>query len=418
MKRGRLFLWSLVSYQQDRAIPFRKLLVPKMVSTANQQGSPGFQIISLETYLEDTIKAIDPNFQLTLGEQHRKIMMRGIIGNTKVQMDEDLRKLRSKLHWDMAERFVLEDLNSLATPVDAPQFKVGLQNYKSYKNNHKKLFSYLAGGRVYQGKLASLLEKTNPELVPKYQQIVEEIPELELLKSYALEQDSCINEILLECIMAPFPKAPPGSEDGGQSRGKGGELSLTKYLGQTFETERILPNVFINMKKKNLGKSTTIQLPKSLNWDGMTSELDALVLQKSNRSIESVLVTQIWEAKATLHPISIHDALSKKHAAISKIFVTNGVTLYLDGNEVDVESGKLPKMGIFGRVLLSPKAAARRTQVILCEKLLGTRREVTENALVSGKISIPHEEVLNYLKTTLVLARDIQPTVVIASTIK
>ena len=75
-------------------------------------------------------------------------------------------------------------------------------------------------------------------------------------------------------------------------------------------------------------------------------------------------------------------------------------------------------MGIFGRALLSPKAAARRTQVMICEKLLGTRREVAENALVSGKISIPHEEVLNYLKTTLVLARDIQPTVVIASTIK
>jgi hypothetical protein len=60
-------------------------------------------------------------------------------------------------------------------------------------------------------------------------------------------------------------------------------------------------------------------------------------------------------------------------------------------------------------------AAARRSQVLVCEKLIETSRKAVEHALDTGEILVSHEQVLSDLKRTLRLAEEIQPTVVIAS---
>ena len=442
MKIGQLLSLSFVSYHHKSTIllPFRRhrnsiLQTTTRTTTMMMTMSTNHQIVSLETYLEDTIQAVDPTFQLTLGEQHRKKMICAILGITKVQLDEDLRRLRSELHWEKTERFVLDKLKTMIPPSesDAPQFEQGMQNYQQFKTNYNKLFSYLAGGRRFKGQFVSLLEETGPkEFVPEYQKVVKVIPDIELLERYVLEQHPSMHEILLECVQTQFPQeAPTEPEDGGKSKGERGEATLREYLLEEQTSQQpenvVLSNVFINLKKKNRTKGRhSIQLPKSFKWDdGMTAELDALVVRQimngdGDDDDCTVVVTQVWEAKATLHPVTIFDALSKKHSAISKVFQTPGVLLCLDGKEVPIEcssesSTGLPSMGIFGNKILPPIAAATRVHVLLCEKLIGTSPKVVKNALKTGKITIPHEEVIASIEKTLQLAKVIQPTVIIAS---
>lgn len=381
----------------------------------------GTQSIPIIPYLKETILALDPSFSLKVGEQHRKGMMRAMIGKTsKVLMGQDLRQLQSKMQWEKADCFVREELQSLAPPPDAPQFQEGLTKYKSFEPNHMKLFSFLAGGRVFQGKLDKLLQDTKPSLLPIFQEVVDPIPKLELLESYAREHHVSLQESLLKCVHAQFPKAPSSSRDGGKAKGIKGETSLQAYLESKYPDKRVITNVFIS-KRQRPGKSQkcpfVIQLPSSLNWDGMTSELDALVLEPTQDGDESVIITEVWEAKATLHPVTLHDALSKKHAAISRIFEANDVRLLLEGSgNFAIEQGKPPKIGIFGNSLLPPGAAAHKSQVLVCEKLVETSREVVEIALDTGEIPVSHEQVLFDLNRTLKLATEVQPTVVVACT--
>jgi hypothetical protein len=413
----KTILWwmaQFLSYQPQRYICYHSSSLyrntSKMTST---------QCIPIIPYLKETIQAVDPCFRLAVGEQHRKSMMRAIVKISKVQMDQDLRQLRAKIQWSKADCFVRDELISLTPPPDAQQFQEGLNKYKSFEPNHMKLFSFLARGRTYQGKLAKLLQDVKPELVPTFQQIVDPIPELELLEYYAREQHLSLQESLLRCVHTQFPKAPTDSPDAGKAKGIKGETSLQAYLETKYPDKRVLSNVFISKKPKS-GQSPkcpyVIQLPSSLSWDGMTSELDALVLEPTQDGDESVVVIEVWEAKATLHPVTLHDALSKKYAAVAKIFETNDVRLLLEGKEdFAIQHGTLPGFGIFGNSLLSPVAAARRSQVLVCEKLIETSRKAVEHALDTGEILVSHEQVLSDLKRTLRLAEEIQPTVVIAS---
>jgi hypothetical protein len=413
MKKILWWTAQFISYQPQQHICYHSSSLygntSKMTST---------QCIPIIPYLKETIQAVDPCFRLAVGEQHRKSMMRAIMKISKVQMDEDLRQLRAKIHWSKADCFVRDELISLTPPSDAQQFQEGLDKYKAFEPNHTKLFSFLARGRTYQGKLAKLLQDVKPELVPTFQQIVDPIPELELLECYAREQHLSLQELLLRCVHAQFPKAPTDSPDAGKAKGIKGETSLQTYLETKYPDKRVLSNVFIS-KKPRSGKQKNlyvIQLPSSLSWDGMTSELDALVLEPTQDGDESVVVIEVWEAKATLHPITLHDALSKKHAAVAKIFETNDVRLLLEGKEdLAIQQGTLPGIGIFGNKLLSPVAAARRSQVLACENVIGTSRRAVEHALGTGEILVPHEQVLSDLKRTLRLAEEIQPTVVIGS---
>eukprot|EP00980_Cylindrotheca_fusiformis_P020696 scaffold7738_cov133-Cylindrotheca_fusiformis.AAC.5 len=408
-------LWWIAHFLSDRTKYFLSLASRR--TKLNIMSKP--QIIPIIPYLEETIRVVDPSFQLRADEQHRKGMMRAVMQISKVQMGHQLRELHSQIQWENAEAFVQEELVLLTPPPDAPQFQEGIRKYKSFEPNHKKLFSFLARGRVYQGKLEKVLEDVMPSLVPTFQQIMDPIPELELLEYYARRQDKSIQELLLKCVHTSFPKASVDSSEVGKARGINSETSLEKYLESKYPDKMVLTNVYISKKPRN-GKNQkspfVIQLPSDLQWERMTSELDALVLDPIQDGDESVRIQEVWEAKATLHAITLYDALSKKHSAVSKIIETDGVRLLLQGRgDFAIQNGTTPSVGIFGSSLLSPKAAARRSQVVICEKLAETSAKVVEEALETGFIQASTDEVLSDLKHTLQLAREIQPIVVVVA---
>jgi len=414
------FLWHHQATQAFLPNNARASSMP-MMSIANENNHD-VHVISLETYLQETMDAIDPSFQFSVSEQHRKSMIQAILGISKVQMDADLRDLRARMHWIEAERFVREELRSLSTPPDpdiAPQFEEGLRDYEKFEPDHTRLFSFLARGRTYKGQLALLLNETSPELIPSYQRIVDKIPDLELLECYVREQDPKLQDILLRCATIQLPKASVLKPERAQEKGELGETSLQTYLEDMHKKESVLTNVFVNNKStkgKRQKSECVIEIPPSVTWEKMTSELDAIVVEPINDGDESAVITSVWEAKATLHPTTIYDALSKKYAAVSTVFQTDDVKLCLkEKGELALRTDKLPQMGIFGTNLLPPAAACRKLQIVLCEKNVGSSPEAVQEALDTGKMSVSREEVQFVLERALCLAREIQPIVVVAS---
>jgi hypothetical protein len=56
----------------------------------------------------------------------------------------------------------------------------------------------------------------------------------------------------------------------------------------------------------------------SVELDGSTSELDAIVISTTTDKDDTttIQILVLWEGKATLHPMTIHDALTKKFQAV------------------------------------------------------------------------------------------------------
>lgn len=376
------------------------------------------RLIDIEQYLKDTIEEVDPSFQLTVNETHRKGMMRALLGISKVVMSQELRNLSTTIEWGKAERFVREELSGLESPEGAPQFQDGLEIYESFAPNAVKLFSYLARGRTYKGQMDHLLQDIRPDLCSMFQEVVDPIDELDLLEAYALQQDLAQQEFLLMCVKKELVHSSPDSSDNGKSKGAKGETSLTEFLFSKHGQKQVLQNTFITTKHKNaISKKCpyVIQLPKSVDVNGMTTELDAAVLAPFYDGDEIVTVDEVWEAKATLNPVTLYDALSKKCSAISTIFAQDKAKLYIKGKEYSLQSTGIPSIGVFGSKIMSPHAAARRSQYVTCELMLSTSPEAVKEALGTGRITVNHERLMADLNACLQLTQEVKPRVYVSS---
>jgi hypothetical protein len=407
------------------------------------------QEISLPDYLQDTMEAMDPSATMTVTQQHVKPMIRALLGSyvklSKADLDAELRSLSSRLRWSKAEDFVLEDLNQMTPPDDAPNFQQGIETDETFQAHQKssvsRFFSFLARGRVYQGNLDRLLEANQPELLPRYQEIVSELSESDLLLCFIDEQqqlvvDETTRDLLRQCIELEFPPASAQPMDGGKASGQKGELDLITYLKRRFldgdDDIQIISPVFIQSKTN---RATSRKCPyviqidaDPVEFDGRTSELDAIVISATadKDDTTTIRILEVWEAKATLHPMTIHDALTKKFQAVSNLMV---LAKKESAAELVLEGGKrysiLPnnennivafKYGIFGTALLDPPRAARRTQRVVCERLLQTCSETVREALRTGRVQAPKEQVLEQLQRLLQMVQEIEPTVVVTAT--
>jgi len=383
-----------------------------------------------------------------------------------------------------------------------------------------KFFTSLARGRKYKGSFDLLLQEVAPHLQSKYQEIVREPTGREVLTRFVLElmesrttnednqQDSEQNgssddddaatiykDQLLQLLEQEFPnKGPQQPDDGGKGLGIQGELSLMEFLQErkkdeinsardtasaqknnmstTAKKTMVLSNVLVktpSKHKRQVNQKTKKQLPhvilSNVNLDRMTSEFDAMVVEKvmSTSSLPfedqtQIRIAELWEAKASLQPISIFDCLVKKESALQAVLRDPESSIYFsspndgdkDNNELceflcDEESDTAvaknesstfplvsieerttdiantakdtnnihapPRMCIFGSELISPEASARRMQLVRCECLLETSREAVLQALETGYVQAP--DVRPYLQKLLDEARRLQPILIV-----
>ena len=382
----------------------------------------------LQEYLRETLVAVEEvSAEVTVNESHRKSMIGALLGVSKATIESDLRDLQVKIGLEKAHRFVEEELSSLKRPPSpdkAPMYEEGIETYKLFPTPNK-LFSFLARGRTYKGKLESLLLDVQPELVPIHDKIVQGLNAKELLRVYAdchpaVEGDDTLKQQLIQCIDLELPKAKPQSRDGGKSSGEKGETDLQTYLQeQKSDKVKILAPVWIQLKngKRSSKCEHILELPTTAFNDlhGMTSEWDAAVVETLDQ--EKVKISQVWEAKACLHPITIQDALEKKYDSVKVILEQDGIGLISNGQRSSIvkESPTACSLGIFGTTLLDPKSAARRSVMVLGEKMLGVDKDAVQEALANGFIEVPKERVVHRLRLLLELVENIQPQFVVSS---
>jgi len=332
--------------------------------------------------------------------------------------------------------FILNSLKPAALQLDidlrdtmAPNLLSQMDMIESQMNRDKSspiilttgsstIFSRLASGRHYQGKLDRMIQDLFPSLLEDYNQASQKATEREMME-YVIQHDLVLNQqenendIVLDegeelwikkqqewrekrinaaykCLDRFYPldaeqstsseKQNNLTEEGLQS-GKRCEDSCISYL--THERDSldeqciVLQNVYVNNRR---GKNTKyvppkiLKTPKDLNGTGiiwaenldgggrhrLCSEFDAVVVSKSNDSIESV-----YEAKKTISPSTIHDILSKKLGAVHTLLDDSSAELvYGDGEMTrtipftsSVDSTRFT-FGMFGTELQRPEHSA------------------------------------------------------------
>jgi hypothetical protein len=393
-----------------------------------------------------------------------------------------------------------DDLLSLLLE-KAPNFREGLQTYQTFSTHRapkQKVFAYLARGRAYQGKMERLLQAHKPELLPLYREIVPPPPpdnendkkddnkdDRASLKGFVLSKmirdssssssssgttlSETTRRSLRACIDLEFrPPTYPPPADGGKASGLKSEVDLVTYLKKNKEEQQnnkdddddddeddilILAPLYIvhNAKARNKKKCRyALQVCKSVDLYGMTSEWDAVVVRRlpttttttttsngssSGQQKPKVQILQVWESKASLHAVTIHDVLHKKYDSMRQLFDgrqentsakdDHSLTLWM-GDEsfevsvVDDDDDRIPEIGIFGATLWSPPASARRAQAVACERLLKSTLSAVEQAIETGVVRIAREEdhdtaVVRPLQQLLDLARELQPQLVVGS---
>jgi len=469
------------------------------------------QTIPLEKYLEDVLNAIDSSYHMAITAQHRRKMIRCLMGyKNKAEFDLTLQNLAMEMQWERAAKFVSDHLFNLDPPPHstcAPMFQEGLRLHREgghpnfvfqsmdFQNQNKHLapsrfFSYLARGRAYQGQFERLLEDVAPNLKEQYADVIQEPPEIDLMKMLVLKEceSTTVAESddqppavqwknqLMQLLEREFPnKGPQHPDDGGRSLGRRGESDLTSYLegrvhNETRTSRMVVSNVYVKSPSKHLRQTNQSNNPSKRlhpvlilsNADlvGMTSEFDSIILEKDAVS-ETIRISELWEAKASLTPVTISDALFKKMQALREVLKDPDAAIYFNPrlyehpqllrdflaativedydrivgeddsitvplashhgvnseDKADCWEDQSPVgigLGIFGMDLMGPKAAARRMQLIQCEKLLEQSVDAVLEGLDTGYLLAP--DVRPQLESMLRAAQVLRPTLVVPMT--
>jgi hypothetical protein len=194
----------------------------------------------------------------------------------------------------------------------------------------------------------------------------------------------------------------------------------------------LLQNVFINYKStssrrkymdtSSLWTSVASDENTGIIWssngrEGLCSEFDAVILQNTNMDNKSpsttlddgpllrrdtimgeVTLCEIWEAKHTLSPSTLFDAIAKKGKAIGLLYDDPDAVLWRDirasSNRFTIIKRQDDQreysllFGIYGKEILDPSNAIDLLRVMAVSKILSTDVEVIMKSLDTGYVSV------------------------------
>lgn len=465
-----------------RRLPVRNYRRPWMIprdAVADNYGSqPSTRV--LEEYIKECLQQVEtmPPSHMTITEQHRKPILRTLLGRglwTKADLKQKIKAYTTRKQWEKTLQFLSRNKNDLIEGAKILQkrdesssssnnnndnnvmttaFQEGLKEYLEFQDRPDKLFSFMSRGRKYQGKFEKLVEDLNrPEWHEEYRSIFEEKQDVEILRMFVLdylatedsvpgscdrkqEEESLRKRLVMAALEQEFPKAVPQPADGGKSMGIEGEMNLLTFLQCRVHDDdddnssssprqwEVLAPVFIQNQRKGrkLNKKCpyTVDLPPNYDLTGKTSELDAMVVEIFPNN--EIHVHQIWEAKATLHPVTMADALWKK-GQVLEYFVGDealqeSVQVYLHGKPHPISldrERRRPRLGIFGKALLNPLSGIRRLEHAIAEAEMERNVDAIEEALMTGRISISKDRIRSELERLMALACKYQATMVVQS---
>ena len=440
----------ILSSTQNSIINFRPLVSAVMSASSTgdeepqsprEEGDEELPKLNLLRYLEDTTELIAP-FSMTLNEKHRKTMVRTLLGMGKLEFDELVRTTRQEHQWSATLEFCSEALVPLQEIYreklleNAPNFQEALQNVqKSLRKGGvpSRFFSSLARGRAYQGKLENLLGDTNSELVEKYNQIknMQNEEDLEVIKWVVQDrkESSQYGDAMMLCLQTEFPPGPSQPADGGRAKGQKGEASLEKVLVERLSNVyngdgnvKVYTNVGIvppGTSRKRKPSRTIVESSVALTRS--TGEFDAIIAEYDSES-RSIRFLEVWEAKASLHPVSLEDILIKKYSSLWKLINDETAEFFVMDRDGQVAfkasvSPESPRLGIFATKALPTPIGLQRLQVSCAEVYLDSSPEIVTTALERGFVRCASSLLQKRLQRLEELTQEIDPLVVLGVTL-
>ncbi len=360
-----------------------------------------------------------------------------------------------------------------------PHFDSGLETAIRLTNKGSYAFNRVSSGRKYKGQMLDMLSDLCPDLVSEYQSAIEPLTEQE---TYLHVIDHLANQEHLDiqrveaakmcvtlCQKDHYDSSHYGGIDGemkaqllSKTNGLLCEQSCIEWLNSRIlrknshdnnddggkETSLfpandsldpssiahhqpiVLPNVMVNSyQTKSRPKYKNDNIPDhswNILWTSserqkVCSEFDAVVLQPHFQSPHKVHISEIWEAKSSLSPSSIHDLLTKKLPAIQTILDDDEVTMSLHDPNMnenysainDDEEGfdlnhrelhqihkdeKQVTFGIYGMDVLAPSNAVGQLRSTAVSYALSSDLNFAMRAVEKGYAEIELDCILNDLE--------------------
>lgn len=347
----------------------------------------------------------------------------------KIKFDERIREERVLLEFERMSSFVLQQLKPALLQLDtdlintfAPDLHDKIDQVEAMvkskdsggkmKIDSKSLivFSRLASGRHYRGRLEEMVKDLAPQLIASYveasrmlteRDVLERLIQLDLVKSnHKCQTDLWKRRIkaAFDCLDIFYPRYDSYNADGVVSdnlanrykresssecstlSGKITEASCLKYIEGRYQNSTrhtTLKNVFINTRR-NLEEKYKPPRPRrnksSVIWTDeggadryrICSEFDVLLVKECNKDIRRI--ESIWEAKRTISPSTLYDVLKKKLTAVELLLNDLSAELVYEDGEATralqfAQSARLNNtptftFGIYGTELLHPTNAA------------------------------------------------------------
>lgn len=249
-----------------------------------------------------------------------------------------------------------------------------------------------------------MLDDIAPNLIEAYKEALVEPTKNDVISS--LNDGSNLSEDRIRtakrCIeMELRSPSDVGQEDDARP-GAATEIKCVDFLktDRTETTEIVLQNVRVNRKSSSKTQikdefwknnpDTGIILTSSELY-GVSSEFDGVVVQEGSEA----RVSEVWEAKKTISPNTLHDAFFKKISAVSALAEEDGsILVYPHGTAL---IRKPLQFGVFGFELQSVEKAANQLTTIACQEMLAKDFQIVERAVDTGMVQVEMERIISKL---------------------
>jgi hypothetical protein len=394
--------------------------------------------VNVEKYLQNVrleLIKFGPTLRLKVTEKHRKKMIRTLFGMpAKVYFDNAYRDACNSIQNKRMVQFIQDDLRPniehkettsiMSILADtAPHLYVGMERALSLATletagTADKKWSYMARGRVYRGNFGDLLRDLAPELRSKYEYARLPPTDSDVFRHLLLDDsssgaavannmDTARRKAVERCIEVELeaPVASTSIQKHGDHRKRGIEChqACVEYLKerhQQTDVAFILENVLVKSAQANRRAKAVPIITCSVSKDieEICGEFDALVLVDSccmdGTSQSQLRVAEIWEAKATISPTTLHGVITKKIPAIRSLLADESSLLWYSQDQTvplcdnDSSGQQQLLLGVFGVQVLPPEDAASVLKAVTCIKALSHDVAVIEQALDTGFVEV------------------------------
>jgi len=394
---------------------------------------PYSYIAMMEQELENT-----KSFSMKLKGEHLKPMIRTLLGiRDKVQYDNLISIAKKELGIQKMTTFAQNVLspyllanNNDNIPENIQQTIEKVVSTTSTIRNQNAVdthFGRIAYGKQYKGKLLNMIQQVGtPDLVSLYQNASQQCTDLEAtlqVISSTVTKNNDIDPICIEaaknCLKYFSSKEDSNTttttvvQAESKQNGIDCEQACVQWLQNTYhekttneETEvLVLQNVNVAptsafARSKHIARTTsntdTGIFATTIDRNKACSEFDAVVL---NVLSDGIQILEIWEAKYTLSPNTIQNAIAKKLPSISKLLEDSDSVFYYNGTEYPLVKTEKFKFGMFGLEWSSPtKALGQLKSSIVPLTLQSSVTSILKSIENNYALEIDSQEVLSNLQ--------------------